>query len=681
MSQWRYLIGLPMLMAVPPGAEAQIEKIAPAVVTRLAQGEIVRVIVELRDDPSAYWERACPTDHDGRRQCLAERAHAYQRVKQNVTGRVGRHIGRVDRDYSQLPMAAWRIVSMDAALNIAADPQVVALYEDTALHTYLTQSAPLIRQTNTATLAQTGTGTTVAVLDTGVDYTRSAFGSCSAVNTPAATCKVVYAEDFAPNDGVPDANGHGSNVAGIVLGVAPGAKIVALDVFDGTTAWNVDVIDAINWAISNQVSYNIEAINLSLGSGLYSSACTNLALNPFRTPIINAKSAGIVTVAASGNDGSTSQIGMPACTPEAVAVGAVYDANVGNISYGFCSDTTTTADKVTCFSNSASILTMLAPGAIITAAGASYTGTSQAAPHVSGAMAVLRAAYPTDNVDASIARAVSNGKSVTDHRNSIIKPRLDLLAAVGAINDNFNAAVTWSGTSGTVYGYNVPATKEAGEPNHAGNTGGRSLWWKWTAAYNGSITVTTVGSSYDTLLGVYTGVGVAALTTIASNDNAPSLNTSAVSFTAAAGTVYHITVDGAGGASGTVNLNWNYVDSDGDTVIDPLDNCVSTSNTNQLDTDGDGQGNACDGDDDNDGMPDTWETANGLNALDAGDAVLDSDSDGFNNLYEYYAGMNPQQVDQPPASQDIPLLPMWAWAMLLTAFSAVGWRGLSKRGS
>lgn len=673
-----YLAGFTILLAAYSNTEAQIEKIAPTVATRLAQGKSQRVIVELRGDATAQAGRVCVADRENRRACLAEQARAYQIIKQSVIGRVGRHIRHSDRDYSQLPMAAWRVDSLDDALAIAADPQVLALYEDGALHSYLTQSAPLVGQTKTATLVQTGVGTTVAVLDTGVDYTRSAFGSCTAANTPAATCKVIYAEDFAPNDSVPDANGHGSNVAGVVLGVAPGSKIAALDVFDGTTAWATDVIDAINWSISNQVTYNIESINLSLGSGLYSTACTNLALNPYRTPIINAKAAGIVTVAASGNDGSTTQIGMPACTPEAVAVGAVYDANIGNISYGFCSDTTTTADKVTCFSNSASILTLLAPGAIITAAGASYTGTSQATPHVSGAMAVLRAAYPSDNVDASIARAVSTGKNVTDHRNSLVKPRLDLFAALGAINDNFNSAVTVLGTSGTVYGYNVAATKEVNEPNHAGNSGGRSLWWKWTASYNGSVTVTTAGSSFDTLLGVYTGTNLATLTTLASNNNAPSLNTSAVTFTAATGTVYQIAVDGFGGVSGTVNLNWNYLDTDGDTIIDPLDNCVSTSNTNQLDTDGDNQGNVCDGDDDNDGMPDTWETANGLNTLDANDATLDNDSDGFDNLYEYLAGMNPQLPDQPPTSQDIPLLPLWAWGLMALGFGAAGWRGSYK---
>ena len=84
-------------------------------------------------------------------------------------------------------------------------------------------------------------------------------------------------------------------------------------------------------------------------------------------------------------------------------------------------------------------------------------------------------------------------------------------------NDNFSAAQTISGTQGTVTGTNVRATKETGEPNHAGNAGGASIWYNWTAPANGSVTIDTVGGTIDSLLAVYTGSSVNALTSVTSD--------------------------------------------------------------------------------------------------------------------------------------------------------------------
>jgi subtilisin family serine protease len=147
--------------------------------------------------------------------------------------------------------------------------------------------------------------------------------------------------------------------------------------------------------------------------------------------VANARTAGITTVAAAGNNGYTNGLSSPACTPGAVSVGAVYSGNFGGIGWGTCTDNATTADQVTCFSNSASFLTLLAPGALITAGGLQYGGTSQATPFIAGAAAVLRAAFPTESADQAVARMTGHGKSVTDTRNSIAKPRLDLYAAAG----------------------------------------------------------------------------------------------------------------------------------------------------------------------------------------------------------------------------------------------------------
>jgi hypothetical protein len=125
-------------------------------------------------------------------------------------------------------------------------------------------------------------------------------------------------------------------------------------------------------------------------------------------------------------------------------------------------------------------------------------------------------------------------------------------------NDSFATPDVIAGTSGTTTDNNASASKESGEPNHGGNSGGRSVWFSWTPSASGSATVDTIGSDFDTTLGVYTGTAVNALTTIGSNDDIQSGNLrSSVTFTASAGTTYRIAVDGYGGASGNITLNWS----------------------------------------------------------------------------------------------------------------------------
>jgi hypothetical protein len=126
-------------------------------------------------------------------------------------------------------------------------------------------------------------------------------------------------------------------------------------------------------------------------------------------------------------------------------------------------------------------------------------------------------------------------------------------------NNNFANRTVLSGTSVTTTGSNSGASKETGEPNHGGNSGGKSVWWTWTAPSSGSVTIDTAGSNFDTLLSVYTGSAVSSLTTVASNDDdwAAGLTTSKVSFNAVAGTTYQIAVDGYGGMAGNIALHVN----------------------------------------------------------------------------------------------------------------------------
>jgi alpha-tubulin suppressor-like RCC1 family protein/subtilisin family serine protease len=132
-------------------------------------------------------------------------------------------------------------------------------------------------------------------------------------------------------------------------------------------------------------------------------------------------------------------------------------------------------------------------------------------------------------------------------------------APVPPANDNFSAATTLSGTDATATGNNLIATKESGEPNHAGNAGGRSVWWQWTAPSTGVATVTTDGSLFDTTLGIYVGSSVTSLTAVASDNDSGEGTRSQASFAAVSGTTYRIAVDGFSGTSGNVSLGLSLV--------------------------------------------------------------------------------------------------------------------------
>jgi hypothetical protein len=158
-----------------------------------------------------------------------------------------------------------------------------------------------------------------------------------------------------------------------------------------------------------------------------------------------------------------------------------------------------------------------------------------------------------------------------------------------ADNDNFAAARALVGCTGSITGSNLNATRETGESNHApnGNGGTHSVWYQWQAPGNGSVTFTTAGSAYDTVLGVYTGNSIDGLTVIARNDDIPDVPgqahqvTSAVAFSALAGTVYRIAVDGYdnggdGGDMGPLKLNWTQ-----SACTEPARLVITEENTNR----------------------------------------------------------------------------------------------------
>lgn len=136
-------------------------------------------------------------------------------------------------------------------------------------------------------------------------------------------------------------------------------------------------------------------------------------------------------------------------------------------------------------------------------------------------------------------------------------------SSFGPANDAFSNRIALSGTSATVAGSNVNGSAETGEPAHAGAAVAKSIWYAWTAPASGSVTVSTVGSNFDTVLALYTGTAVGALTAVASDDQSGGNNTSLLTTNVIAGTNYKIAVDGKAAAEGAVQLSLGFTGTSG----------------------------------------------------------------------------------------------------------------------
>ena len=241
---------------------------------------------------------------------------------------------------------------------------------------------------------------------------------------------------------------HGTHVAGIAAGksasfsgVAKDANVIAMQVFsrttNGITSYSSDQVKTLERVYALRGSYSIAAVNMSLGGGLYTSNCDGTE-SLRKAAIDNLKSVGIATVIASGNVGSTGSMGAPACISSAISVGSVFaDAGHNNECRGW-SLGVSSPDEVACYSNSASFLRLLAPGAMINSSvpGGTYSikgGTSTAAPHVAGAWALYKQKFPQASVTRALRAFEQTGTPVLDPRNSITKPRINIAQALNLL--------------------------------------------------------------------------------------------------------------------------------------------------------------------------------------------------------------------------------------------------------
>lgn len=361
---------------------------------------------------------------------------------------------------------------------LSTDPNVDKIYLSVIGSVQLDTSVPLIAVRDAVwNLDFIGTTKTICVIDTGIDYFHPDLGGCFG-NGTNFSCKVIDGYNFHDDNANPiDDHGHGTHVAGIISssnntyrGVAYGSKLVALKVCNsaGGDCQDGFINKSIEWCLNNSAAYNISVISISIGNGgEYPPNCPD----GLRGAITNANDAGIPVVIASGNNGHEQGISHPACVPGAISVGAVYDNNLGREPDGSaeyclndpctqtCHDDNAVTDNFTCFSNRGSNLSLLAPGCRINSTNYSAAdvrdrcGTSMAAPHVSGAIALLLQLKP--DLTSEQMRDVLNitGKEIIDAGYSNFSfRRIDVFKAISAVNDsllrvNSLSVINYSGLS------------------------------------------------------------------------------------------------------------------------------------------------------------------------------------------------------------------------------------------
>lgn len=369
--------------------------------------------------------------------------------------------------YKYTPYIAMTIDgnSLEALLQ---SPQVIVVEEDVLVPLALDLTVPRIGARALHTVDITGKGYAVAVLDTGVDKTHpflqggvvSEACYSSKSGGTSSLCPGGDEESTAEGSGLPCGGkwvsedcDHGTHVAGIVAGrmgvptspgpgVAPEASIIAVQVFSrsGSSlgAWNSDIKKGLERVYELSHTYSIASVNMSLGEGAYTGYCDSYSL---KESIDRLREAGIATVVASGNNGYCGAISAPACISSAVSVGATDDA-----------------DAAAGYSNRAWFMSLFAPGSSIQSSVPggiyqSWNGTSMAAPHVAGAWALMKEAYPAASVADILSAFSSTGSDIpvgTCHPGTTRK-RMDVEAAHDLLSPNASLVVSKEGLGeGTV---------------------------------------------------------------------------------------------------------------------------------------------------------------------------------------------------------------------------------------
>ena len=393
-------------------------------------------------------------------------------------------IKALKRQMTVMPVIVVEVNRSDIA-KMRQDRAVLSVIIDEPVLPTMYESIILTGASAAHATGATGSGTSVAVLDTGVAknhpflsgqvVSEACFSTANSYYGSTSLCPGGVSSSTAVDSALPCPEGvsgcsHGTHVAGTIAGnrvsvsgqptsgVAPDAKIIAVQVFsrfpasmcggtsDCVMSYTSDQIAALDWLYRNSTTarwQTLAAVNMSLGGGKSTTACDSNGLKYY---VDQLRTIGVATVIASGNNGYTDGISAPACISSAIAVGASTLAKNG-----------LTPDVVASFSNAPlpsnnlanvqgdRLLDLLAPGywvvssvAYPSGGYAAYAGTSMATPHVAGAWALLKSVAPTASVLQVLTWLTSTGVSITDTRagTNLVLPRMQVDAAVGQVNSD-----------------------------------------------------------------------------------------------------------------------------------------------------------------------------------------------------------------------------------------------------